>query len=93
MSNIPKARAILITKVLPHLPRSARRHFYMAVHLLKRRPQHHRAHGTRTKMNPVLALKIRAFAALHPKWTQQRIAERFNVTNARVSETLHGKSK
>lgn len=44
-------------------------------------------------MNPVLALKIRAFAALHPKWTQQRIAERFNVTNARVSETLHGKSK
>lgn len=93
MSNIPKARALLLAKVRPHLPTSARRHLYAAIQMMIRRPQHHRAHGTRTKMNPVLALKIRAFAALHPKWTQQRIAERFNVTNARVSETLHGKSK
>lgn len=61
--------------------------------LLDRRVQHKRANGTRAKMTSVLARRIRAWAVAHPKWTQQHIAERYNVTNARVSEALHGKNK
>jgi hypothetical protein len=56
---------------------------------LPRRKCLYRAKGTRATMTRALALKIRAFASGHPKWTQQRIAEKFNVTNARVSEILH----
>lgn len=60
---------------------------------LYRRKGHYRVRGTRTPISPVLILKIRACAKSHPRWTQQHIAEKFNVTNARVSEALHGKRR
>jgi hypothetical protein len=47
--------------------------------------------GTRAKMTPdFLAVRIRACKVAHPRWTQQRIAKKFNVTNARVSYALRG---
>ena len=60
---------------------------------LRRRRSTFRAFGTRTKFTPLLRQRIIHFASTHPKWTQQRIAERYNVTNGRVSESLKGKRK
>lgn len=62
----------------------------VAMLLLDRRKSLPMVRGTRAKMTPVLALKIRAWKATHLAWTQQRIAEKFNVTNARVSYALRG---
>jgi predicted XRE-type DNA-binding protein len=92
MSDIPRARAEF-RWMRQFISRRILYRFDRAVKLLDRLPQHHRAHGTRAKMTSTLARRIRHWAAMHPTWTQQRIAERFNVTNARVSETLHGKNK
>jgi hypothetical protein len=59
---------------------------------LCRRKAHYRTpRGSRTKMTPQLTLRIRSFARRRPYWDNQAIAEHFNVTNARVSEVLHGK--
>ena len=66
----------------------------LALRHLDRRPCNFRAAAKpRAKMTPVLAGRIRAWAASHPAWDNQRIAERYNVTNARVSEILNGKNK
>lgn len=66
-----------------------------ALILLKRRRGHirKRALGLRATMTPALAARIKRWYTLHPTWDQQRIAERYNVTDARVSEALWGKNK
>lgn len=64
-----------------------------ALILLNRRPGNYRTRQSRAKMTPLLAHRIAMFALKHPTWDNQRIAERYNVTNARVSEILHGKNK
>lgn len=51
-------------------------------------------HGTRAKCTPMMKKFILQFWRVrrnNPYWTQQRIAERFNVTNARVSEIVNPK--
>lgn len=92
MSNIPQAR-VELKSLRQFMPRRCVRRFDRAIKMLDRRPQHHRAYGTRAKMTPALARYIKSLARANPTWTQQRIAEKANVTNARVSEVLHGKSR
>jgi hypothetical protein len=57
---------------------------------LYRRKGKYRTRNGRAKMTPELRSQIRQFASAHPKWDNQRIAEKFNVNSARVSETLNG---
>lgn len=96
MSNIPLARTILagIKKDFIVRPAIIRR-INKAMGHMNRRQSHTRvrALGTRTPMTPALAARIKRWYATHPTWDQQRIAERFNVTDARVSEVLWGKNK
>lgn len=91
MSKIPQAREELV--MIEHQLSALLVRIEAARRLLDRRKSTYRAYGTRATFTPVLALKIRAFAQMNPSWTQQRIAEKFNVTNGRVSEALHGKHK
>ena len=99
MSNIPLARAI-ISDIVKHPPskwlstRTVKRRLNMALGFLRRRKCVYRTErGHRTRMTPALALRIKRWADNHPSWDNQDIAERFNVTNARVSEVLNGKNK
>lgn len=96
MSNIPLARAILVGIKKDFIVRPAimRRLNKVLAHLHRRKSHTRiRALGTRAPMTPALALKIKRWHANHPTWDQQRIAERYNVTDARVSEVLWGKNK
>lgn len=95
MSNIPAARADLERLARKCPPGIARRIRSIATKRLHRRPQHvrTRALGTRAKMTPALGLRIKRWYHAHPTWDQQRIAEKFNVTDARVSIVLWGKNK
>lgn len=101
MSNIPLAREILqeLEGELRRLPEPLRRPLVKIInkampHLDRRRSNVRRAAlGSRAKMTPKLAAQIKEFAATHPTWDHQRIAEKFNVVNGRVSETLYGKNK
>jgi hypothetical protein len=74
-------------------PIKLRKRIRQALAEMYRRPQYRRAHGTRAKMTPALKRRIKRLAKLHPRWTQQHIAESVNVTNARVSEILHPTKK
>lgn len=56
---------------------------------LPRKTANYRSRGQRAKCTPALRQQITKWAASHPTWDNQRIAEKFNVTNARVSETLN----
>lgn len=89
MSNIPRARAVLSTIKKDFILRPAiTRRLNKALGLLNREKSVRMVHGTRAKMTTVLGVKVRAWKVMHPGWTQQRIAEKFNLTNARVSEAL-----
>lgn len=62
--------------------------------MTRRRPGNYRTtRQTRATMTPALAKRIKAWADAHPRWDNQRIAEKFNVTNARVSIILNGFNK
>lgn len=89
MSNIPLARAILCDIKKDFLVRPAiTRRLNRAIGHLNREKSVRMVHGTRAKMTVALGVKVRAWKVAHPNWTQQRIAEKFNLTNARVSEAL-----
>lgn len=97
MSNIPQAMKLLRNVArdleLSGLRAKARRLRYIVTRYLPRVKARHMVHGTRAKCTPALRAKIVAWFKSHPHWTQQRIAEKFNVTNARVSYTLRGFAK
>jgi hypothetical protein len=96
MSNIPLARLILAGIKKDFIVRPAiTRRLNKALANLHRRPQHirTRALGTRAPMTPALEARIKRWYHTHPTWDQQRIAEKFNVTDARVSVALWGKNK
>jgi hypothetical protein len=44
----------------------------------------------RQSLNPLLAERIRRFAAAHPEMSQDEIGRVFNVAGGRVSEALAG---
>jgi hypothetical protein len=94
VSNIPLARVILASIKKDFLLRPAiTRRLNKALGHLNRRKSIQRVRGTRARCTPALRAKIKAWHASHPRWTLQRIAERYNVTNARVSYTLRGENK
>ncbi|WP_238278078.1 MULTISPECIES: hypothetical protein [Methylobacterium] len=57
---------------------------------LRRRPPTRRAPVSSERMTPELRAQIRKFAASFPDLVQSKIAEHFNVSQGRVSETLAG---
>lgn len=75
------------------LVRLARRLRRYTTEIYRRKGNYRTPRGTRAKMTPHLAARIKAFAVRNPYWDNQAIAERFNVTNARVSEILNGKRR
>lgn len=93
MSNIPRAM-VRLRRLADDIETSglygyAKRLRTIVTQDLPRRKPVTKVYGTRRLCTPALRRRIKLFAADNPGWTQQRIAERFNVTNARVSETLN----
>ena len=58
---------------------------------LERRRADRRAPVGSDPITPELQEEIRAFAALHPTWSQADIGAQFNVNAGRVSEALKGR--
>lgn len=98
MSNIPRAMWRL-RRVADDLANSGLRGKAKLIRTiitqdLPRRKSIGMKHGTRAKCSPALKKRILNFWRSRRGniyWTQQRIAEKFNVTNARVSEIVNPK--
>lgn len=58
---------------------------------MSRRKTLSRTPPTSTKMNRIVAARIKAYKRHHPDWSHQQIAVRVGVNAGRVSEVLRGK--
>ena len=91
MSNIPKAREILL-EAIDDMPMPWRACVEAALELMYREaPAKRRAPVEKQPMDAFLAERIRAYVARHPAEQLQDVAGLFNVNIGRVSEALHWK--
>jgi hypothetical protein len=91
MSNIPKAREILLEAV-DDMPMPWRGCVEAALELMYREPPAKPpAPVEKRPMDAFLAERIRAYVARHPTEQLQDVATAFNVNIGRVSEALHWK--
>ena len=92
--TIPEIRDELTTLfALPYCPREIAERGEALIKEMYRRKAERVAPRTSHRVTAVMRNKIRVFAKLNPRMSQQKIGEHFGVGAGRVSEALKGKRK